>query len=89
MLLNVENGPVAANSSSGISNPNKQAVAINDSQFRFIKLKTRLKPLENSQFLGSAGFWSALVLPLALIPLFIFFGKTRRAGQGCKREQDS
>lgn len=90
LLLNVENGPVAANSSSGISNPNKQAVAINDSQFRFIKLKTRLKPLENSQFLGSAGFWSALVLPLALIPLFIFFGKkTRRAGQGCKREQDS
>lgn len=77
LLLNVENGPVAANSSSGISNPNKQAVAINDSQFRFIKLKTRLKPLENSQFLGSAGFWSALVLPLALIPLFIFFGKKR------------
>ncbi len=77
LLIDVENGPVASSPSTGNSNPNRQAVAVNSDQFRFIKLKTSLKDLNQSEFLGSAGFWSALVLPLAVIPLFIFFGKKR------------
>jgi len=78
LLINVEKGPLAGNEPSGMSGVNKQRVAIEGNQFRFIKLKTNLKPVNKESFLGSIGFWSALVLPLAAIPLFILFGKKKQ-----------
>lgn len=77
ILINVNRGPLAGNEPSGLSGVNKQAVALDGSQFRFIKLNTNLKPIDSSDFLGSAAFWGALMLPLAAIPLFILFGKKR------------
>ncbi|MCP9199169.1 BatD family protein [Gramella sp. GC03-9] len=77
ILINVDSGPLAGNEPSGISNSSRQAVSIPDEQFRFIKLKTSLRSMDDDNFLGSLGFWSALVLPLAAIPLFILFGKKR------------
>jgi len=78
LLINVEKGPLAGNEPSGRSGVNKQRVAIEGNQFRFIKLNTNLKPVNKESFLGSIGFWSALVLPLAAIPLFILFGKKKQ-----------
>jgi len=78
LLINVEKGPLAGNEPSGMSGVNKQRVAIEGNQFRFIKLNTNLKPVNKESFLGSIGFWSALVLPLAAIPLFILFGKKKQ-----------
>jgi len=77
LLINVEKGPLAGNEPSSLSGVTKQRVALNDSQFRFIKLNTNLKPVDDEAFLGSAAFWTALVLPLVAIPLFILFGKKR------------
>ncbi|CAL68356.1 BatD family protein [Christiangramia forsetii] len=77
LLINVDKGPLAGNEPSGLSGVNKQAVAIEGNQFRFIKLNTNLKPINSESFFGSIGFWGALVLPLAAIPLFILFGKKR------------
>lgn len=77
LLINVEKGPLAGNEPSGFSGANKQRLAIDGNQFRFIKLNTNLKDLDNESFLGSFLFWSALILPLAAIPLFILFGKKR------------
>jgi len=77
LLINVEKGPLAGNEQSSLSGVTKQRVALNDSQFRFIKLNTNLKPVDDEAFLGSAAFWTALVLPLVAIPLFILFGKKR------------
>ncbi|MUP45003.1 protein BatD [Gramella sp. BOM4] len=77
ILINVNSGPLAGNEPSGISNSSRQAVSIPDDQFRFIKLNTSLSAMDEDHFLGSLGFWSALVLPLAAIPLFILFGKKR------------
>ena len=77
LTINVNSGPLAGNEPSNMSGVNKQAVALDGNQFRFIKLNTTLKPLDRSNFLGSAAFWSALVLPLVAIPLFILFGKKR------------
>ena len=77
LTINVNSGPLAGNEPSNMSGVNKQAVALDGNQFRFIKLNTTLKPLDQSNFLGSAAFWSALVLPLVAIPLFILFGKKR------------
>lgn len=77
MLISVDSGPLAGSNNMSNSGVNKQPVAFNDSQFRFIKLKTNLKPLNDSGFFGSTGFWTALILPLAAIPLFILFGRKR------------
>lgn len=77
LLINVEKGPLAGNEPSGMSGVNKQSVAIDGNQFRFIKLNTNLKPISRDGFLGTVGFWSALILPLAAIPLFIIFGKKK------------
>ncbi len=78
ILINVDSGPLAGNEPSGnFPGVNKQSLAIDGAQFRFIKLDTNLKPLDEDHFLGSAGFWSELVLPLVAIPLFILFGKKR------------
>ncbi len=77
MLISVDSGPLAGSNNMSNSGVNKQPVAFNDSQFRFIKLKTNLISLDDSGFFGSAGFWTALILPLAAIPLFILFGRKR------------
>lgn len=77
IMINVDSGPLAGNEPSGISGVNKQKLALSGEQFRFIKLDTNLRPADSDSFLGSAGFWSALLLPLAAIPLFILFGKKR------------
>ena len=78
LLINVEKGPLAGNEPSSLSGISKQSVALNENQFRFIKLNTNLKPLDSEAFLGSAAFWTALMLPLLAIPLFILFGKKRK-----------
>ncbi|MDX1544897.1 MAG: BatD family protein, partial [Christiangramia sp.] len=77
IMINVDRGPLAGNEPSGVSGVNKQKLALSGDQFRFIKLNTNLRPINSDSFLGSAGFWSALILPLAAIPLFILFGKKR------------
>lgn len=78
ILINVDSGPLAGNEpSGGFTGVNKQKLDLSGNQFRFIKLSTNLKPVDGESFLGSIGFWSALVLPLAAIPLFILFGKKR------------
>jgi len=77
LLISVDGGPMTGSTNNSTSGVNKQPVAFNDNQFRFIKLKTNLRSLEDSGFFGSTGFWSALLVPLLAIPLFILFGKKR------------
>lgn len=79
IMINVDRGPLAGNEPSGISpGVKKQSIAATGAQFRFIKLDTNLKNLNADDFLGSGGFWAALILPLVVIPLFILFGKKRK-----------
>ncbi|AVR44671.1 BatD protein [Christiangramia fulva] len=78
IMINVDKGPLAGNEPSGISpGVKKQSIATNGAQFRFIKLDTDLKKINGDDFLGSGGFWAALIAPLVVIPLFILFGKKR------------
>ncbi|GAA4311011.1 BatD family protein [Pontixanthobacter gangjinensis] len=77
IMVNVNNGPLAGNEPSGPAGVNKQKLNLDGSQFRFIKLKTNLRQADSDNFLGSVAYWSALILPLAAIPLFILFGKKR------------
>jgi len=78
IIIDVEKGPAPA-PGSAIAGNNKQAVALSSEQFRFIKLNTNLKPLNQQAFFRSWTFWGSLFLPFAAIPLFIFFGKRKEA----------
>lgn len=80
ILLDVEKGPVGPpTASGGASSAAKQPLDLSESQFRYIKLNTDLRPAERKAFLGSVGFWSSLLLPLLAIPLAIAFGRKREA----------
>ena len=81
ILLNVENGPVnnaAPVASTTSEGSTKQAVASAPSQFKYIQLDANLRPLNQTSFFKSAGFWAGVVIPLLLIPIGIFTGKKRK-----------
>ncbi|MDT0649421.1 BatD family protein [Autumnicola edwardsiae] len=78
ILLNVDEGPVAATGSPGAV-ANRQAVTTSGDQFRYIKLNADLRPLQQQEFFKSLPFWGMVLLPAVMIPLFILFGKKREA----------
>ena len=83
ILINVNAAP-GGSSVTSTQSPGgtaRQAPAVTN-QFRYIKLSTSLRPIDEQAFLGSALFWSLFVLPLLFIPLAIFFGKRREAIAG-------
>ncbi|MBA3985256.1 MAG: protein BatD [Flavobacteriales bacterium] len=83
IVIEVENGPVnQASDSSTASNPNRQPVVMAEEQFKYIKLKARLKAINEPQFFQSPLFWSLVAGPFLLIPLFILVGKKRREQAG-------
>jgi len=83
IVIEVENGPVTQESdSANASNPNRQPVVMAEEQFKYIKLKPRLKTINEPQFFQSPLFWSLVAGPFLLIPLFILVGKKRREQAG-------
>ena len=79
-MINVVDGPADLNSTIVSPNTgNKQTVVSSGNQFNFIKLKPNLTPIGTNYFFGSKRFYIWLSLPLCLIPLFILFGKRRKA----------
>ena len=80
ILINVENGPARVNAPVATTDSNhiaKLPVASAGKQFRYIDLKPNLKPKNSGEFFKSAGFWTALVAPLLLIPIGIVTGRRR------------
>ncbi len=80
IIIDVAKGPDAGNTAVPSNNGtvNKQLVTQSGKQFRFIKQKTNLQPIEAEYFFKSVGYWTALTLPLLAIPLFILFGKKQQ-----------
>lgn len=82
IIINVENGPVTAESETNRATASKkQAVEFAKDQFKFIKLKPNLQEVTASTYFNSMVFWATVVAPLLLIPIFIFVGKTRKRKQ--------
>ena len=80
ILINVENGPARVNAPVATTDSNhiaKLPVASAGKQFRYIDLEPNLKPKNSGEFFKSAGFWTALVAPLLLIPIGIVTGRRR------------
>lgn len=98
-LVNVFEGPTAGVSRANVSvSENKQQIIANDNAFRFIKLDTKLKLIDQEMFWMSNRFWAALISPLILfviaylIKLFVLdkkedisSSKQRRAQQLAKK----
>ena len=76
IIVNVIEGPTNT-SSVGSTTTNQQTVVATGEQFGFIKLKPNLTAIGQKHFIGSRLFWLWLLLPLLLIPIFIFIRKKR------------
>src|SRR5690606_1765975 len=77
--IEVENGPISSATASTNSNDSKKQVVLPKDNFKYIKLDSNLKPIDQEEFFQSALFWSLLGGPFLLIPLFILAGKKRKA----------
>ncbi|MDT0676426.1 BatD family protein [Autumnicola musiva] len=76
ILIDVENGPAAGAVATTPGAAARQPVASAE-QFRYIKLDSDLKPIQQQQFFKSVPFWSLVCLPFVIIPVAILFGKKR------------
>ena len=73
-----DNATVASNENSGVAKMKVNA----GEQFRFIKLKTSLEKIQQSDFLGSRLFYILLFLPLGIIPIIVLLKKKKEAIDG-------
>lgn len=77
ILINVTEGLLSKNTTVAASSK-KSAVAATE-QFKFIKLTTDLKPLEETYFIGSKLFYLLLLMPFALMPIVVIFQRKKDA----------
>ncbi|HET8884835.1 MAG TPA: BatD family protein [Salinimicrobium sp.] len=73
--ISVEQGPKVPTTIASANN--KQPVELTGADFRFIKLKSDLQPLDDHVFVGSAAFWSIFAMPFLAVPLLILFSRKR------------
>lgn len=79
IVLEVEKAPAGSTMPVPGGGVAKQSLDITGTQFRYIKLRTDLQPLNSTSFLGSWVFWSLMGLPMAIILGAILLGKKREA----------
>lgn len=77
--LQVDKAPAGGSGVAGGGYVSKQPVTVAGDQFRYIKLKTNLHPVNSGSFLGSLTFWSLMALPFGLLLGVILLGKKREA----------
>lgn len=77
--LDVDRAPAGSTAIPGGGFVSKQPVTVAGDQFRYIKLKTSLHPVDSGSFLGSVTFWSLMALPFGLLLGIILLGKKREA----------
>ncbi len=81
IIIDVKNGPNSGDvvnvPNNGTGGTNKQVVTQTSDQFRFIKSDANFESINKKYFFKTTGYWLSLFTPLAVIPLFIFFGKKR------------
>ena len=81
-VITVENGPTSGDDPTAEGDDSTTATAKNiiqtGDQFKYIKLKSSLKPIAAESFFKSPLYWSLMGGPLLLIPLFIVAGKKRK-----------
>lgn len=77
--LEVDKAPAGSTAYTGPGSLAKLPVEVTGDQFRFIKLRTNLRPLNAGSFFGSFTFWTLMALPFAVLAGALFFVKKRAA----------
>ena len=81
IMVNVLEGPNASDNTIATTSETKKAV-LSSAQFKFIKLKTELTSIKQSDFYGSTLFYFLSVLPFLCIPVIVLFKKKKEAIDG-------
>lgn len=82
IMINVLEGPNAAENAVAASSDSKKATVFSSAQFKFIKLKTDLVSVNQSDFYGSKMFYLLSILPFLCIPIIVLFKKKKDAIDG-------
>lgn len=81
IMINVLNGPTDTRAADSLSaNAGKNDVSIE--QFKYIKLKTELKPTNSDDFFGSKLYLLLLLLPFLLVPIIVLAKNKKDALDG-------
>jgi hypothetical protein len=82
IMINVLEGPNAGDNSVATTSDTKKAAVLSSAQFKFIKLKTDLISMKQSDFYGSTLFYLLTLLPFLCIPIIVIFKKKKEAIDG-------
>lgn len=77
--LDVDRAPAGSTPVAGSRGYSRQPIEVLGDQFRYIKLKTSLKPIGSGAFLGSVTFWTLMTLPFAFLIGALLLGRKREA----------
>jgi hypothetical protein len=79
IMINVLEGPSANDQVATTTPGNSKNIISSSEQFKFIKLKSDLKSMNNNDFLGSNLFYGLLFLPFLILPVIVIFKKKKEA----------
>ncbi len=82
IMIDVMDGPTASQGDIASTNPVSKNKISATEQFKFIKSKTNLQSINQSDFLGSGLYYGLLVFPFLLIPAIVLFRKKKEAIDG-------
>lgn len=82
IMINVLEGPNAGDNSVAATSDTKKEAVLSSAQFKFIKLKTDLISMKQSDFYGSTLFYLLTLLPFLCIPIIVIFKKKKEAIDG-------
>ena len=83
IMINVLDGPLSATANAKPQGAGNQKPIASTDQFQYIKLKTKLIPVKNLDFLGSPLFYSLLGFPFLCIPAVVLL---RRRKENLERD---
>lgn len=81
ILINVLDGPAVTNAVASNTGANKNKIEKSE-QFKFIKLKTKLEPLQRQDFFGSLWYYVLLFLPFIALPIVVLLRRRKEALAG-------
>ena len=77
IIVNVLEGPTTFNQNNTTVTPSNN-ISITKSQFKFLKIKSNLIPLESKNFIFSFTFYVLLLIPLVIIFILLLFFKSKK-----------
>ncbi len=79
IMVNVLDGPSANDAVATTPSGSSKNVISGSEQFKYIRSKTDLVSMNQSDFLGSKMFYGLLLLPFLILPLIVLFKKKKEA----------